>query len=213
MKGPMPPWHQYRDFLPPEELAGLLEFTLDSREKFIPSALAGGVIDPERRVSERLVTLGPVRAIIEERLRALFPDMVERTGVRPFEPEFVELEIAAHGDGAFFHRHRDIPVGPGRAPLGGDRSGSQDRLLSAVLYFYREPKAFSGGALRLYRIGGDVEAEEDRVEIEPLQNSLLVFPSWATHEVCRVSCPGNRFEDHRFAVNAWFCKTLPQGRQ
>lgn len=208
MKGPMPLWHRYKDFLPPEELARLLDFTLESRERFIPSALAGGVIDPERRLSERLVGLEPVRAMLEERLRAAFPDMLARTGVRPFDLEFLELEIAAHGDGAFFHRHRDIPLGPGRAPLGGDRSGTQDRLLSAVLYFHSEPKAFSGGALRLYRIGGDVDTEEDRVEIEPLNNSLLVFPSWATHEVCRVSCPGNRFEDHRFAVNAWFCKTL-----
>ena len=213
MKGPMPLWHQYRDFLPPDELAGLLEFTLANRETFIPSALAGGVIDPERRVSERLVKLAPVRAMLENRLRASFPDMLARTGVKAFDFEFLELEIAAHGDGAFFHRHRDIPVGPGRAPLGGDRSGTQDRLLSAVLYFHREPKAFSGGTLRLYRIGGDADAEGDHVEIEPHQNSLLVFPSWATHEVCRVSCPGNRFEDHRFAVNAWFCKTLKPGAQ
>jgi SM-20-related protein len=207
-KGPMPLWHQYRDFLPPDDLAALLAFTLGSRERFIPSALAGGIVDPERRLSERLPDLGPLRPLLESRLRELFPDILRRTGVRAFEPEYVELEIAAHGDGAHFHRHRDIPIGPGRAPLGGDRSGTQDRLVSAVFYFHREPKAFSGGALRLYRIGGDIDLAEDRVEVAPLSNSLLVFPSWAIHEVCRVDCPSGRFEDHRFAINAWFCRTL-----
>ncbi len=208
MKGPMPPWHHYRDVLAPDELSRLLDFTLASRDEFKPSKLAGGIIDPERRISTRLKAPDAVRPMLEARLGALFPDMLERTGVRPFDLEYLELEIAAHGDGAFFARHRDIPVGPGRTPLGGDESGTQDRLLSAVFYFHREPKGFSGGALRLYRIGAEVDSAEDMVEIEPLQNSLLVFPAWATHEVCRVSCPGNRFEDHRFAVNAWFCKTL-----
>lgn len=206
-KLPLPPHHQYRDLLTSDEHAALLDWTLANRDRFTVSSLAGGVVDPAQRISERLRALGPMRPMLEARLRPLFPDILRRTGSRPFEPEHIELEIAAHGDGAFYTRHSDIPYGEGRRPLGGDASGTQDRLVSAVYYYHREPKGFSGGALRLFRFGGGDE-EGDWVDVEPVRNSLLVFPSWAPHEVRKVGCRSGRFEDHRFAVNAWFCRTL-----
>ena len=207
---PLPPCHQYRDFLDPAEHQALLEWTLASRARFIPARIAGNVLDPTRRIAERLNDLGPHRPVFERRIRDNLADIFRRAGTRPFEVEFVELELAAHGDGAFFAPHSDIPIGTRRErPLGGDRSGTQDRLLSAVYYFHREPKRFSGGQLRLYRLG-DHEAAGDHVEFEPVQNSLVVFPSWARHEVCPVACPGCAFADYRFAVNAWLCRTLPK---
>jgi hypothetical protein len=109
--------------------------------------------------------------------------------------------------GAFFAHHSDLPVGRGRKPLGGDKTGKQDRLISAVYYFHGRPKRFSGGTLRLYRLG-DHDASGDFIEFEPEQNSLVVFPSWVRHEVRPVSCPDCSFEDYRFAVNAWLCRTL-----
>ena len=72
------------------------------------------------------------------------------------------------------------------------------RVLSGVYYYNAEPKAFSGGALRLYAIGDADKAPY--VDIEPAGNSLLVFPSWAPHEVMPVSCPSKRFADSRFTV-------------
>jgi SM-20-related protein len=62
-------------------------------------------------------------------------------------------------------------------------------------------RSLAGGALRLYAIGG--EADQKFVDIEPLRNSLLMFPSWAPHEVMPVSCPSKRFIDSRFAINCW----------
>ena len=204
---PLPPCPQYRDFLDPAEHEALLEWTVSQRERFGPARLTGNVLDPKRRVAERLNDLGPHRAVLERRLNESLPDIFRRTGARPFEIEFLELEIAAHGDGAFFAHHSDIPVGRGRQPLGGDKTGKQDRLVSAVYYFHREPKRFTGGTLRLYRLG-DHDASGDFVEFEPLDNSLVVFPSWVRHEVRPIACPGCTFEDYRFAVNAWLCKTL-----
>ncbi|HEX9963419.1 MAG TPA: 2OG-Fe(II) oxygenase [Allosphingosinicella sp.] len=205
---PLPPCHQYRDFLDPGEHQALLEWAIAGRERFKPARLTGHVLDPERRIAERLNDLGPHRPMFERRLNAILPDIFRRAGTKPFDIEYFELEVAAHGDGAFFMHHSDIPVGKGRKPLGGDESGKQDRLISAVYYFHREPKRFSGGKLRLYRLG-DHDASGDFVEFEPEQNSLVVFPSWVRHEVIRVSCPECRFEDYRFAVNAWLCRTLP----
>jgi hypothetical protein len=208
MNGPMPPWHQFHDVLAPADRQALLDWTIANRDRFRAAGLRGAGVDPSRRIADKLKDLGPFHALVEARLRELLPEILARIGVQPFPIEHVELNIAAHGDGAFFSRHRDIPTGPGRTPLGGDRSGTHDRLVSAVYYFHREPKAFSGGTLRLYRFGAGEGGEADRVDVEPLQNSLLVFPSWATHEVRRVSVPSGRFEDRRFAVNTWFCTTL-----
>lgn len=185
----------------------LLDWMLASKSRFAPSTISNGTVAPERRKSERLCDLGPTKGWFGDAMLATAPDFFARTGTAPFEIEFLELEIAAHGDGAHFATHTDIPIGWGRAPLGGDKSGTQDRLLSAVYYFHRSPKRFSEGQLRLHRFGSNNEPG-DFVDIEPEHNSLLVFPSWVTHEVRTVRCPSERFEDYRFAVNCWLCRTL-----
>jgi hypothetical protein len=204
---PRPPCHQFRDFLEPAEHEALLEWAVANSGRFTPARLIGHVIDPTRRIAERLKDLGPHRPVLERRLTERLPDIFRRTGTKPFSVEYFELEVAAHGDGAFFAPHGDLPVGKGRQRVGGDKSGKQDRLVSAVYYFHREPRRFSGGTLRLYRFG-DHSGEGDYVEFEPEHNSLVVFPSWVCHEVRRVSCPDCSFEDYRFAVNAWLCRTL-----
>ena len=78
-----------------------------------------------------------------------------------------------------------------------------DRALTGVFYFHRQPKGFSGGELRLYAIG---RAEDDRryVDLTPGSDTLLLFPSWAPHEVRPVSCPSGAFLDSRFAINCWY---------
>ena len=203
-----PPHHQYRDFLDPVDEQALLDWALASEADFSPSLLNGDVLDLKRRKSRRLPDLGPLAELFEGHIRDLAPDLFERTGVPPFEIEHVELEIAAHGDGAHFAPHSDIPIGRNRVPLGGDGSATQDRIVSAVYYFYALPRRFTGGELRLHRFGSN-GAEGDWIDIDPIRNSLLIFPSWAYHEVRPVALPGDRFAEHRFAINCWLCRTLP----
>ena len=69
-----------------------------------------------------------------------------------------------------------------------------------VYYFHRQPRCFTGGRLRLFDLGG-----ERSIDIEPVHDSLLVFPSYARHEVETISCPDGAFADGRFAVNMWLC--------
>ena len=204
--GPLPPFHLYRAFLDEAEWEALLGWTLENRERFEPSKLGSGALDPTLRQSLSLRDLGPLAPVLEARLRDLAGDIFERTGTPPFPVGYVEQVLIAYGDGAHFAAHTDMPVGPGRKPLGGDRSGRHERLLSAVYYFHGEPKGYSGGALRLHRFGAR-GGEEDTVDVDPVQNGLLVFPAWARHEVRPVRCPSGRFEDHRFAVNCWLCRT------
>ncbi len=203
-KGPLPPIGRADSFLQQDEHRSLLEWTLANRGLFQPSTVVGGVVDPAKRISERTRQLGPwadwFRRRVADRLGWIFAS----TGTRPFSVDYYEVEVAAHGDGAHFAPHTDIPIGQGRKPIGGDDSGRHERLLSAVYYFYNEPRQFRGGELRLHRLGS-TGTPGDYLDVDPSQNSLVVFPSWVTHEVNRVSCPSGRFEDGRFAVNCWLC--------
>ncbi|MBV9930973.1 MAG: 2OG-Fe(II) oxygenase [Alphaproteobacteria bacterium] len=204
---PLPPWARFESFLAPDEEAGLLAWTLANEERFTESKVWGGTVDPARRISRYTTDLGPHGAILEARIAARLDDMFRAIGTRPFVPEYYELELVAHGDGAHFGAHTDIPIGAARARLAEGQGGTNRRLLSGVYYFYREPKAFDGGALRLYRLAGG-DGPEDRVDVEPVRNSLVVFPTWALHEVRPVRCPSGAFPDSRFAVNVWLCRTL-----
>jgi SM-20-related protein len=197
-KGLLPPHHQYRSFLDTALQNAVLEWTLANRGRFTPSETFKGV-DLSRRVSSRLTDLGPLRTKLEKKFLTAAPDIFPRTGTSKFLIASLELELVAHGDGAHFSRHADVQVGTGRTSTG------EDRIVSAVYYFHSEPKSFSGGRLRLHRFGSSGEIG-DFVDIEPEQNSLVVFPSWAVHEVRKVICPSGEFRNSRFALNCWFKK-------
>ena len=131
---------------------------------------------------------------LEARIAALVPEWIAGLRVTPFEISEIELELAAHNDGAHFALHADTYATHLKA--------RGDRMLSAVYYFHAEPRAFDGGALRLHRIGAR-PGDPGAADISPDQNSLVVFPSWGPHEVMRVSCPSRAFAGSRFAVNCW----------
>lgn len=190
---PMPPVHIRRDFLDAQAHERLLGLALESEARFAQSAVLDGH-QPTIRASRTLgATSQPWHERILDRVRALLPELFAALGTKPFTPRF-ELQLAAHNDGDYYKPHIDTRTG------GSER---HVRALSAVYYFYREPKAFSGGALRIHRLGTDGSGEGDFLEIEPEENSLVVFPSWAKHEVRPVRCPSGAFEDSRFSVNCW----------
>ncbi|HEY1753339.1 MAG TPA: 2OG-Fe(II) oxygenase [Caulobacteraceae bacterium] len=190
---PMPPHRVYADFLTAGEHAALLDWTLASEARFIASRLRDRVVNPEVRRSLSLRELGRSGEALTGRLAAEAETFVRDLRVSPFALGRIELELIAHGDGDRFARHIDTFTGqqlPGRA-----------RVLSCVYYFHREPKGFADGALRIHAFG-DADAG-GFVDIEPRQNTLLVFPAWAPHEVRPVSCPSGAFADARFSVNCW----------
>ena len=189
----LPPHHVIHDFLPAETVAALLAFAEAHEAEFTPTGVGGGPVaapDPALRVSMGLRRLGVFGPLLEARLLALAPALIAELRLAPFEASQVELQLVAHGDRAFFARHIDIQPGGQARRL---------RVLSGVYYLHRQPKAFAGGVLRLYAIGDPARF----VDIEPACNMLLVFPSWAPHEVMPVSVPSGRFVDSRFAVNCW----------
>lgn len=206
MKELFPPHRQSPDFLTAEDHAGLLAWTMSNQDRFKEATLIGGVLNPAVRVASVARNLGEIGKMLRERLTDAVPSILAGAGVQG-PVEFLEIELAAHGDGAHFSKHLDIPVGSGRRPLGGDSSRSQDRIVSAVYYFHREPKGFTGGDLRIH--GFEFPGKPTSyVDLPPQQNSLVMFPSWVPHEVLRVQCPSRRFEDSRFAVNCWLCRRI-----
>jgi Rps23 Pro-64 3,4-dihydroxylase Tpa1-like proline 4-hydroxylase len=189
----MPPHLVLRDFLEGTTVASLLDYVQSRQADFAPTRLKSARLDPSLRQSTALRDLGPFKPVIDTKLFSVVPTLMQELRLTPFDVGRTELELVAHGDGAFYKRHIDTRTS-------SDPDLQQIRVLSGVYYFNAEPKAFTGGALRLYAIGGNAA---DFVDIEPVRNSLLVFPSWAPHEVMPVNCPSKRFLDSRFAINCW----------
>ncbi|HZZ90570.1 MAG TPA: 2OG-Fe(II) oxygenase [Caulobacteraceae bacterium] len=190
----LPPHLVLRDFLPAATVAALLAFAVAHEADFKPTGVGGDSdASPNRRIrrSLGLRRLGPFRRLLAARLRELTPRLTAELKATPFELARVELQLVAHGDGAFYRRHVDTTTGGEAGTL---------RTLSGVYYFHGEPRAFEGGALRLYAIGPGAARW---VDIEPACNTLVVFPSWAPHEVMPVQCASGRFGDSRFAISCW----------
>jgi len=189
-----------RDFLDEETVTGLLDHAISHQSDFTPTRLDSAAVDPAFRVSLGLRDLGEFRQVLQTKLFDLVPSILTEMRTTPVEEPKLETELVAHGDGAFFKRHIDT-----------ETAHYQDikhiRVLSSVYYFNAEPKAFTGGALRLHAIGG--KEGENFVDIEPLRNTLLVFLAWAPHEVLPVSCPSKKFIDSRFAINCWVLSKKP----
>src|SRR5262249_22274511 len=131
--------------------------------------------------------------IFQTRVLDLAPGFISQMRASAAEDPRLETELVAHGDGSFYKRHVDTQTG--HYP-----DVKRIRVLSCVYYFNAKPKAFTGGALRLYALGGQ---EVKFVDIEPVYNSLVTFLAWIPHEVMPISCPSRRFIDSRFAVNCW----------
>jgi SM-20-related protein len=192
----IPPYGLVNDWLGPETVERLLRFAQSNEHVFKDTRVGqeGGRIDPTVRRS-KLTKLGELKSELQVRVQAALPSMFERLGGAPFEPVWVELEMVAHGDGALFTKHIDTSMRP---------NGTSNRAISAVYYFHRLPKSFSGGVLRLHSLVGSGSF----VDIEPTNDSLVFFPSWFPHEVMPVTCPSGRFEDSRFAINCWVHRAM-----
>jgi predicted 2-oxoglutarate/Fe(II)-dependent dioxygenase YbiX len=196
------PYRVMSNFLGEDSVDALLRLALTREADFQPTRIGWpetAQVRPDFRISSALKPGDALKPLFASRLRELAPRLTADMRLTGFKVSAVELELVAHGDGAFYKRHIDTRTS-------GD-SQSQ-RILSGVYYFNRQPKRFSGGALRLYAIG-----DTDRfIDIEPVHNSLVVFPSWAPHEVMPVHCPSGAFVDSRFAVNCWLWRTTPVKR-
>lgn len=191
-----PSVHIEPSFLEPADHADLLADTLANEIGYEPSQVTryeGGEVKESRRnertrrsrsrdLDERFV------ALFHRKVREIASQISKATGM-PFPQEHkFETEASYYGDGAFFANHIDTIT------------GKQDnhRVISAIYYYSRVPKAFGGGELTLYSI--DKSAS---ITVEPEDNSMVFFPSFFPHEVLPVSVSSGLFADGRFSINCW----------
>lgn len=117
-----------------------------------------------------------------------------------YNSDLTEAQLTHHGNGDYYKIHNDN----GDEPMGL-------RYLTYVYYFYKEPKAFSNGELRLYRMPLNnkttIDASNSYIDIEPLSNRLVIFPSHFMHEVRVVNSNPTFSLSDRFTVNGWLHRT------
>ena len=151
----MPPHGVIDRFLADDDRKALLAWAIRQETQFRPAKVFYGEggrknrVNRKSRIALKYGGVGPFESLIREQLFANLNQIATLAGYKGPEPSSIEFELNAYGDGAHFAPHIDIPVGRNRRRT-GKREG-EDRFISAVYYFFNEPRAFSGGALLLYR--------------------------------------------------------------
>ena len=184
---------KFLNFLSPQEHQNMVEWVLKHEQKFELSKSSSSQ-DNYRRSLVMLLT-PEAEILIAQRITPVVHLAMEKLSVSGLNLDKIEAQITAHNDGNYYKTHNDN----GMPPL-------DQRELTYVYYFYREPKAFSGGELVLYdeKKEGDRSLKADSFKlIEPTNNSIIFFHSRHWHQVLPVSCPSGSFADSRFTINGW----------
>jgi Rps23 Pro-64 3,4-dihydroxylase Tpa1-like proline 4-hydroxylase len=191
------------EFLSPAELNALMQYVLEQEAQFqisqvLSPGVSGGAIDYEQRRSRVLMDLGGHEKVITDHLLTCLPRVLQKWGRDPFPISRIESQTTASNHGDFFRCHSD-----NGAPEVATRE------VTFVYFFHREPKAFSGGELRIYDSAPESDgypATSHCRPIVPEQNQLVLFPSGLSHEITSVECLSGQFADSRFTVNGWLHK-------
>jgi SM-20-related protein len=187
------------EFLAPAELDALLRYALEHERAFQVSEVLSpggpGMVDYEHRQSRVLFDVGDYPALLVDRIQACLPRVLPKLGRTEFAISEVEAQITASNDGDFFRNHND-----------NGHPETATREITFVYFFHREPKAFSGGELRIYDTrqedGGYIATANYRA-VTPQQNQIVLFASSLAHEITPVTCASRAFADSRFTLNGW----------
>ena len=192
-EGTFLPVHIQPKWLPPALADALVGYAIDSEARFrVGTILHSGKIMVDEGIRQTLVLddIGPFQYPLAEAALAFKPTLETLFGIPPFAASSVEIEMAAHGDGAHFRHHIDTCVVVNKR--------ANPRVLTLVLYLHGPIRRFSGGALRMHALGSSAVRD-----IAPMHNRLVAFPSIAPHSVQPIACSSRAFADRRFAVNIW----------
>lgn len=187
------------EFLSPQELDELMDFTLGHEREFRSSEVIAptgetGVKDFSHRRSRVLMELGRQEDVILGKIRRALPLVMAQLELDEFPITRTEIQITASNDGDFFHAHCDDA-----------QELIASRSLTFVYFFHREPRQFSGGELRLHDSAPDNHqtAAGSYETVVPQQNQIVFFPCSTLHEITPVRCASRAFADSRFTVNGW----------
>ncbi len=196
---------EIENFLTESEQEELWQFTKNHNKGFVLSDVYNQKLPVSDRqyhrhslILDQPFTLAP---LIAEKVRQVIPQVLETLQIQGFPIGPIEAQLTAHNDGEYFKLHNDNGI-----------EAVASRILTFVYYFHQQPKAFTGGELRIY--DGKLEGEKgDKFVpkgyhvVVPRNNCVVFFPSQLMHEVTQVQCPSQKFLDGRFTVNGWIHDT------
>lgn len=177
---------QMLDVLSPRDHQKLLEYVAASEARFTDTTTTTGAIN--YRKSTVLYQFSEHHLKIENVLRPFLPHACEILGLPSLHGK-IEAQLTAHNDRQYYKVHND-----------NGSEVTKHRVLTYVYYFNRTPKGFQDGKLRIY---DRKDLNGDFLDIEPIDNSMVIFRSEAMHEVLPVNCPSRLFMDSRFTINGW----------
>lgn len=201
------PFARIANFLRPAEHDRVLELTLARRGAFVPGKVGAGSgrrVRPDKRLG--LVADGEacedIAAWFVPKLRSVLPPALTRLRLAPALPACIDLQMTSFQDGGYARPHQD--PSPREYRLGTPL---------CIYYFHRRPKAYCGGDLLLYDT--DVNAGDCDLSafsrIEPIDNSLVIYPRIWFHEVTPVQSASGEFADGRFALNCLWPRQQANG--
>jgi SM-20-related protein len=184
---------QIDQFLSPSDHQQLINFVLQQESNFVSTSTSTGEVD--YRKSSVLYAFPKFSQLISQQIHAVLPKVLTQLELPLFEIAEVEAQLTAHNDGNYYKVHND-----------NGSTATATRELTYVYYFNRQPKAFSGGELRIY----DTVIKNNQYTqalthhtVEPRDNSIVFFLSRYMHEVLPIRCPARSFADSRFTINGW----------
>lgn len=177
---------QMLDALSPETHRELIRYVEGQESHFTSTTTTTGAA--HYRASKVLFSFPLYEEILREKVRSFLPHACSLLGITRINGN-IEAQLTMHGDRHYYKVHND-----------NGHELTQNRVLTYVYYFHREPKAFKDGQLRIYQ---DSDLSTGFIDIEPVNNSLVFFNSRQMHEVLPVSCPSKQFMDSRFTINGW----------
>lgn len=186
---------QIENFFPPELHQELVDYAVNNRQDYVETGPATNTELYKDHRNSWVIYYPKYTQPLLDRLNQVMPKVREYLGLPQFEVGRIETQLTAHNDGNYYKIHND-----------NSSEDTASRVLTYVYYFYREPKGFEGGNLEIYdtemRDGHAFAGDKSQI-VEPLNNSIVFFPSHYLHEVLPVKCASGDFADSRFTLNGW----------
>ena len=187
------------DFLNPEELQIIENTIIHKHNLFKDSEIVKEhktVVDESLRSSKSVspIHFPETEQLIQQKIENQLPTIFSHLEVEAFQHSKIEMQLSRYQDGDFFKLHQDRKIG----------NTTEDRLITFVYYFYKEPKCFEGGDLYLYDTSPDGgQYRMSFTLFEPKRNSIIFFPSHIYHRVSTVTSSSKSPLEGRFTINGW----------
>ncbi|MGO1120012.1 2OG-Fe(II) oxygenase [Rhodovibrionaceae bacterium A322] len=195
------PFLRQEDWLPKERHDSLMAFVERHQDQWIDATVwTKGKYQKsaDHRVASVLYDPPDIREWFLPMIEAELPRAFEHLNMVPFTPKRMELQVSTYRQGEYYRAHRDTAWPEAEEPQ------SDGRVLTFVYYFSRQPQRFQGGDLKLYDTNTSNGVLGDGHSlVRPQDNSLILFPSVALHEVCPLELNSTDPLDGRFTVNGW----------